>query len=183
MPSRHPRHVLHRTASRMRRAVRLVRRRPGSVATMLMLMGGSLLGGEALAQPKGANAQSSSGVTGETRLGRQVRVRYTEPVQPRSGWNGQIASFGAPQAASGRTPARLRGSTIAELPITARTRAYGRIETEMKTRRDEPGRALQVGAGAGLSWQVSNQTQLQVEVGTAPGQNRTQVSVMLQLQL
>ena len=91
--------------------------------------------------------------------------------------------FGAPQAASGRTPARLRGSTIAELPITARTRAYGRIETEMKTRRDEPGRALQVGAGAGLSWQVSNQTQLQVEVGTAPGQNRTQVSVMLQLQL
>ena len=38
-------------------------------------------------------------------------------------------------------------------------------------------------AGAGLNWQVLNQTQLQVEVGTAPGQNRTQVSVMLQLQL
>ena len=66
----------------------------------------------------------------------------------------------------------------------------GTFETEPPTeadvaqrRRDEPGRALQVGAGAGLNWQVLNQTQLQVEVGTAPGQNRTQVSVMLQLQL
>ena len=161
----------------MRRVVRIVRRRPGSVATLLALMGGTLLGSGGAAQAKGA------GVTGETKIGRQIRLRYSEPVQPRSGWNAQIASFGAPQAASGRPGSRIRGSAIAELTLDARTRVYGRIETEMKTRRDEPGRALQVGAGAGVSWQLSNETTLQVEVGNMPGQNRGQMSVMLQWQL
>ena len=62
MPSRSPRHVLHRTASRMRRAVRLVRRRPGSVATMLMLMGGSLLGGEASGALDGLGAADEGAI-------------------------------------------------------------------------------------------------------------------------
>jgi len=146
--------------------------------TLLVLMGGTLVSPTASAQPR------SGTLVGEARLNRQIRIRYTESVQPQEGWNGQIARFGAPQApVGGRAGSRLRGSAIAELPLTARTRVYARLDAELKTRREEPGRALQTGAGAGVSVQLTDRAALQVDVSTQPGQKGNQMSVMLQLQL
>ena len=143
-------------------------------------MGGSLAAGRRRRWPS----------QGRKRPGQQQRHRRDPSGAARCGfatpsrcnahrWNNQIASFARRQAAaSSHTPARLRGNTIAELPITALRTAYGRIETEMKTRRDEPGRALQVGAGASLNWRVLNRTRLRVGSAPAPG-SEPRVSVML----
>jgi len=174
MPSRAACHALHRPARSPRG---LPRPCPGSLMTLLVLMGGTLVGPAASAQPR------SGTLVGEARLNRQIRIRYTESVQPQEGWNGQVARFGAPLAPVGRAASRLRGSAIAELPLTARTRVYARLDAELKARREEPGRALQTGAGAGVSMQLTDQAALQVDLSTQPGQKGKQMSVMLQLQL